>query len=52
MGTRAERHRLLPEEIVMTQITKKRLDTIAFTAAVLALGSFLTWVVATSPGQQ
>jgi hypothetical protein len=31
----------------MTQRTKKQLDMIAFTAAVLALGSYLAWSIAT-----
>lgn len=34
----------------MSHRTKKRLDTIAFTGAVLALGGFLVWFITTLPG--
>lgn len=36
----------------MTRRTQKQVDTIAFTSAVLALGSFLAWFIATSPSLQ
>jgi hypothetical protein len=33
----------------MTRKTKKQLDKIAFTGAVLALGGFLAWFISTLP---
>lgn len=36
----------------MTRKAKKQLDTIAFSGAVLALGSFLAWFIATWPSHQ
>ena len=36
----------------MTRKAKKKLDAIAFSGAVLALGSFLAWFIATPPSHQ
>ena len=36
----------------MTRKAKKQLDTIAFSGAVLALGSLIVWFIATLPSLQ
>ena len=36
----------------MTRKIKKQVDTIAFSSAVLALGIFFAWFIATWPGHQ